>query len=109
MENAVIFPCDAQRLADGVADRVVALAELDAETRKLAQCIAANGPVAVRAAKRAIERGADLSMDAGMASATEFVSIQEPPPRPTCKFIEGEPKEMAGELVRLLREEAKIL
>ncbi|MCH7839433.1 MAG: electron transfer flavoprotein subunit beta/FixA family protein [Planctomycetes bacterium] len=52
---------------------------------------------------------ADLSMEAGMASATQFVSIQEPPPRPTCKFIEGEPKEIAGELVRLLREEAKIL
>jgi electron transfer flavoprotein beta subunit len=38
-----------------------------------------------------------------------LVSIAPPPPRPDCKFIEGEPEQMARELVRLLREEAKVL
>ena len=38
-----------------------------------------------------------------------FESISPPPPRPDCKFIDGEPPQMAKELVRLLREEAKVL
>jgi hypothetical protein len=37
------------------------------------------------------------------------VSLAPPPPRPACKFIDGEPAQMARELVRLLREEAKVL
>jgi electron transfer flavoprotein beta subunit len=42
-------------------------------------------------------------------AGTHLVSIAPPPPRPECKFIEGEPERMARELVRLLREEAKVL
>ena len=42
-------------LADGVADRVVPDPELDAEADRIARTIAANGPVAVRLAKRAID------------------------------------------------------
>ena len=53
----------AAALADGVADGVVGVAQLDEETRKLADTIAANGPQAVRLAKRAIEQGAHLSLD----------------------------------------------
>jgi len=52
-----------EALEDGVADRVVPPADLDREARALAQTIASNGPVAVRLAKRAIERGWDLPMD----------------------------------------------
>jgi len=52
----------AAALADGVADRVVPAAELDAAAHELAKTIAANGPVAVRLAKKAIEGGADLSL-----------------------------------------------
>ena len=48
----------ADALADGVADRVVAADALDDTAGKLAQTIAANGPVAVRLAKRSIEQGA---------------------------------------------------
>lgn len=36
-------------------------------------------------------------------------SMSPPPPKPECKFIEGEPAEMARELIRLLREEAKAI
>lgn len=51
-----------EALRDGVADRVVALEALDTEARKLGETIAANGPAAVRLAKRAIEAGAPLSL-----------------------------------------------
>jgi enoyl-CoA hydratase/carnithine racemase len=52
----------AEAFADGVADRVVPLDDLNAEARSLAANIAANGPVAVRLAKRAIEEGAHLPL-----------------------------------------------
>jgi electron transfer flavoprotein beta subunit len=48
--------------------------------------------------------GAEAS-EAGM----HFESIAPPPPKPECKFVEGEPEEMAKELVKLLREEAKVV
>ncbi len=47
-------------------------------------------------------------IDASTAG-TDLIEITPPPPRPECKFIEGEPEEMARELVRLLREEAKVV
>ena len=50
-------------LRDGVADRVVAVQELDTAARQLGEIIAANGPVALRLAKRAIEDGAHLSLE----------------------------------------------
>jgi len=50
-------------LRDGVADRVVAVDALDAEAHALAETIAANGPVAVRLAKLAIEEGCDLPLE----------------------------------------------
>lgn len=39
----------------------------------------------------------------------QLLAITPPPPKPPCKFIEGEPEQMAKELVRLLREEAKVI
>jgi len=56
----------ATALADGVADRVVSADRLDEAALELARTIAANGPVAVRAAKRAIEAGAHLALDAAL-------------------------------------------
>jgi len=53
--------------------------------------------------------GSDLSISQDLKNATEMLSISPPPPKPDCKFIEGEPEEMAKELVRLLREEAKVV
>lgn len=51
----------ATALADGVADRVVE-DDPDSAALELADTIAANGPVAVRLAKRAIDEGASLPM-----------------------------------------------
>ena len=62
-------------LSDGVADRVVALDRLDEEARKLGETIASNGPLAVRWAKQAIERGAHLPLD--QALALEWDCYQE--------------------------------
>ena len=57
----------AEALADGVADVVVPTDRLDEEARGLAETIAANGPVALRQSKGAIELGADLALDRGLA------------------------------------------
>ncbi len=51
-----------EALADGVADRVVPESRLESEALELAETIAANGPLAVRLAKRAIDGGADLPL-----------------------------------------------
>jgi len=51
-----------EALADGVADRVVPVDELDDEALRLAGSIAANGPLAVRMAKKAIELGSELPL-----------------------------------------------
>ena len=57
----------AQAKADGVADEVVPAAALDDAALTVAETIAANGPVAVRLAKRAIEGGFDLTLADGLA------------------------------------------
>jgi electron transfer flavoprotein beta subunit len=57
----------------------------------------------------AVMTAADLKVDDSLKAGVEFVSLAPPPPRPSCKFIEGEPEQMAKELVRLLREEAKVV
>ncbi|HEX5043932.1 MAG TPA: enoyl-CoA hydratase-related protein [Candidatus Polarisedimenticolaceae bacterium] len=57
----------AEALADGVAQQVVPAAVLEGAALDLARTIAANGPVAVRLAKRAIDGGADLSLDRALA------------------------------------------
>jgi len=52
---------------------------------------------------------ADLGVTAAGTTGVTFESIAPPPPRPACKRIEGEPAQVAKELVRLLREEAKVV
>jgi enoyl-CoA hydratase/carnithine racemase len=64
--TAQMFTAD-QALRDGAADAVVPADRLDDEAESLAGTIAANGPIAVRLAKRAIEGGFDLSMDEALA------------------------------------------
>jgi methylglutaconyl-CoA hydratase len=51
-----------EALADGVADGVVPGERLDEQAVKLAGSIAANGPLAVRMAKKAIDLGAELPL-----------------------------------------------
>jgi len=64
-----------QCLADGVADRVVPVDALDDAARELARSIARNGPVAVRLAKQAVDRGADLPLE--QALQLEWERYQE--------------------------------
>jgi enoyl-CoA hydratase/carnithine racemase len=54
-------------LRDGVADSLAAPDVLDHAALMMAASIAANGPVAVRLAKRAIDAGVDLTLDEALA------------------------------------------
>jgi len=56
-----------EAVRDGAAEKVVPARELDAAALTLARTIAANGPVALRAAKRAIDRGLELPLDRALA------------------------------------------
>jgi methylglutaconyl-CoA hydratase len=60
--GAALHAAEAAR-ADGVADAVVPLSRLDDEALGLAATIAANGPLAVRLAKQAIDSGAGLPLE----------------------------------------------
>ena len=51
----------------GLVNRVCPSADLHDEARALAAQIAANGPVAVRAAKRAVDQGTEAPLEAGLA------------------------------------------
>ena len=57
----------AEAWADGVADQVVPSDKLDLAADDLAGAIAANGPVAVRLAKHAIDQGAGLPLQEALA------------------------------------------
>jgi methylglutaconyl-CoA hydratase len=52
---------------DGAIDRVTLADRLDEETREMAAAIAANGPIAVRQAKRAVDEGTQLPLNEGLA------------------------------------------
>ncbi len=56
---------------------------------------------------------ADLRVDPGAvaesAASIRFVEFSLPPPRAKGRILEGEPADTARELVRILREEAKVL
>jgi electron transfer flavoprotein beta subunit len=56
---------------------------------------------------------ADVGLDAGQVGAAgaklEIVEVLPPPERPAGRIVEGEPPEAAKEVVRLLREEAKVI
>lgn len=55
----------------------------------------------------AVLTAADLTIEG--EKTTQLLSISEPPPKPACTIIEGEPEEIAKELVKRLREEAKVI
>ena len=57
----------AERARDiGLVNAIYPQGELMAAARKIAETIASKGPLAVGASKRAINRGSDLSMEAGL-------------------------------------------
>ncbi len=61
----------ADALRDGVADAVVPADRLDDAALELAREIAGNGPVALRLAKRAVDRGLELPIQEGLAVESE--------------------------------------
>lgn len=65
----------AEALRLGIVNRLAADGELDACALELAQSIAANGPIAVRAAKRAIDLGSELSQAEGLAVESDCYSL----------------------------------
>lgn len=62
----------AEALTYGIVHEVAAPDELRGRAIQLARTIAANGPVAVRAAKEAILRGMELPLDEGLALENEL-------------------------------------
>jgi enoyl-CoA hydratase/carnithine racemase len=56
----------AQALDLGLVNRLVVAAELEQETRHTAEAISRGGPIAVRYAKEAINKGMDLSLAQGL-------------------------------------------
>jgi len=52
---------------------------------------------------------AELSALGDRNPGLTLTELTPPPPRPLCKMIEGDPAEMARELVNLLRTEAKVI
>lgn len=68
-------------------------------------------PNLMKAKKKPVKvlTSAELAGDEALKAGTQFESLAPPPPRPECRLIDGEPEEMAKELVRVLREEAKVV
>jgi electron transfer flavoprotein beta subunit len=68
-------------------------------------------PSIMKAKKKPVEtvKADELAGIADAPSAATLVGLSPPPAREACKIIEGKPEEMAAELVRVLREEAKVL
>ena len=79
-------PIDAREaLRAGLVERVVPAADLLPEAKRLAATIAAKAPLAVSAAKRAIDRGIALDIGAGLElEALHFGSLVD-----TADFAEG--------------------
>jgi electron transfer flavoprotein beta subunit len=51
----------------------------------------------------------ELGFDAPLSARVETVELAYPPPREMARMLEGGPDEMVAELIRLLREEEKVL
>jgi electron transfer flavoprotein beta subunit len=68
-------------------------------------------PNLMKAKKKPVKTltSADIPGEEASQAGMHFESLAPPPPRPECKFVEGEPEDMAKELVKLLREEAKVI
>ena len=65
-----------EALRIGLVQKVVPLAELMTEAKRIAQLIATKAPLAITACKRAINNGAHLSMDDALEiEALEFGAL----------------------------------
>ena len=82
----------------------------------VAACIGLNQPRypkmpdIIKAKKKPIETMEQAALGVEPSpSATRLVRMELPPEKPPAKILEGAPREAARELVRLLREEAKVI
>ncbi len=68
-------------------------------------------PNLIKARKKPLEtlNAADLTGPGARTEGTRLVKLTLPPPQPACRMIDGEPRQIADELIRLLREEAKVV
>ncbi|NOG53717.1 MAG: electron transfer flavoprotein subunit beta/FixA family protein [Planctomycetes bacterium] len=68
-------------------------------------------PKVMQARKKPLEsvRAGDIAGLSDWKAGTAFVQLSPPAEKEPCTVIEGEPEEMARELVRVLREEAKVI
>lgn len=99
----------AKEIVSGALPAVVTVDKLDKEPRY------ATLP-GIMAAKRkpiAVKDGAAIGVDAGTVGAGAALVVESgmglPPARPAGRILSGEPAAVAAELVRLLREEAKVI
>ena len=66
-------------------------------------------PNLMKAKKKPMDTVTPADLDMQGESGTRFIELGASPSPPACRMIEGEPEEMARELVRLLHEEAKVV
>lgn len=68
-------------------------------------------PAMMKAKKLPIDTidGGALGAASRRSAVSPAPTLSPPAARPACRFIEGEPGDMAAQLVRLLREEAKVI
>ncbi|NUQ68410.1 MAG: electron transfer flavoprotein subunit beta/FixA family protein [Phycisphaerales bacterium] len=102
----------ATRRGDGVSEAIEASLPAVVSCEKgLAEPRFASLPNIMKAKKKPVEMvsAADLPGLAGIKATTKVVKLSPPAPRAPCKMLAGEPAQMASELVRLLRSEAKVI
>jgi electron transfer flavoprotein beta subunit len=68
-------------------------------------------PNVMKAKKKPLETimATDLADGEARGAGTRLVALSPPPERAACRMIDGEPEEMARELIRRLRDEAKVI
>jgi len=64
-----------EALRMGLVNKIVAAAELMAETKKCAEKIAQKGPLAIAYARRAVRKSAELSLPAGLDLEAELFAL----------------------------------
>ena len=65
-------------------------------------------PKLMKARKQPVET-VEVALEKQNLPRVQLTGMSPPPSRTPCRFIEGEPPQMAAELVRLLREEANVI
>lgn len=68
-------------------------------------------PNLMKAKKKPVKvlTSADIPGEDASEAGTYLEKIAPPPPKPECTYMEGEPEDMAKALVKVLREEAKVI